>query len=40
MVGAPYQTVENLADDLLFIKGLDPQMVGIGPFCSTSRYKI
>ena len=32
MVGAPYQTVENLADDLLFIKELDPQMVGIGPF--------
>ena len=32
MVGAPYQTVENLADDLLFIKKLDPQMVGIGPF--------
>ena len=32
MVGAPYQTVENLVDDLLFIKKLDPQMVGIGPF--------
>lgn len=32
MVGAPYQTLENLADDLLFIKKLDPQMVGIGPF--------
>ena len=32
MVGAPYQTVENLVDDLLFIKELDPQMVGIGPF--------
>lgn len=29
---SPYQTVENLADDLLFIKELDPQMVGIGPF--------
>lgn len=32
MVGAPYQTVETLADDLLFIKELDPKMVGIGPF--------
>lgn len=32
MVGAPYQTVENLVDDLLFIRKLDPQMVGIGPF--------
>lgn len=32
MVGVPYQTLEDLADDLLFIKRLDPQMVGIGPF--------
>ena len=32
MVGAPYQTVENLADDFLFLKELDPEMVGIGPF--------
>ena len=32
MVGAPYQTVENLVDDLVFIQKLDPQMVGIGPF--------
>lgn len=32
MVGAPYQTAENLADDMLFIKELNPQMVGIGPF--------
>lgn len=32
MVGAPYQTAENLADDMLFIKKLNPQMVGIGPF--------
>ena len=41
MVGAPYQTVENLADDLLFIKELDPQMVGIGPFVPhhVTRFK-
>lgn len=32
MVGSPYQTSENLADDLLFIKQLAPQMCGIGPF--------
>ena len=32
MVGSPYQTAENLADDMLFIKELKPHMVGIGPF--------
>ena len=32
MVGSPYQTAENLADDMLFLKRLDPQMAGIGPF--------
>ncbi|MDO4168541.1 MAG: [FeFe] hydrogenase H-cluster radical SAM maturase HydE [Lachnospiraceae bacterium] len=32
MVGAPYQTLENIAEDLLFIKELDPHMAGIGPF--------
>jgi len=32
MVGSPYQTTECLADDLLFIKDLQPHMVGIGPF--------
>ena len=32
MVGSPYQTFENLADDMLFLKELNPQMVGIGPF--------
>ena len=32
MVGSPQQTVENLADDMLFLKKLNPQMVGIGPF--------
>lgn len=34
MVGSPYQTVENLVEDLLFIKKLEPEMVGIGPFIS------
>lgn len=32
MVGSPYQTDECLAEDLLFIKELNPQMIGIGPF--------
>lgn len=32
MVGSPFQTLENLAEDLLFIKELSPQMIGIGPF--------
>lgn len=32
MVGSPYQTAEHLAEDMLFIKELNPQMVGIGPF--------
>ena len=32
MVGSPYQTMECLAEDLLFIKQLNPHMVGIGPF--------
>lgn len=32
MVGSPYQTAENLADDLLFLQKLQPQMCGIGPF--------
>lgn len=32
MVGSPGQTAETLAEDLLFIKELHPQMVGIGPF--------
>lgn len=32
MVGAPYQTSRSLAEDMLFIKELNPQMVGIGPF--------
>lgn len=32
MVGAPGQTAECLAADLDFIRQLNPQMVGIGPF--------
>ena len=32
MVGAPGQTMETLADDLIFLQELKPEMVGIGPF--------
>ncbi len=32
MVGSPGQTLEHLAEDLLFLRKLQPQMVGIGPF--------
>lgn len=32
MVGTPFQTAENLVDDLLFIRDLEPEMVGLGPF--------
>ena len=32
MVGSPYQTVSNLAEDLIYLKKLNPHMVGIGPF--------
>ena len=32
MVGSPFQTVDHLVDDILYLKELNPQMVGIGPF--------
>ena len=32
MVGIPNQTKMDLARDLIFLKELDPEMVGIGPF--------
>ncbi len=32
LVGLPEQTIESLADDILFFKALDADMVGIGPF--------
>ena len=32
MVGSPFQTMETIAEDLLFINELKPEMVGIGPF--------
>lgn len=32
MAGSPYQTVEHLAEDMMFLAELKPHMVGIGPF--------
>lgn len=32
MVGSPGQKLEDLAEDLIFLKELNPHMVGIGPF--------
>ena len=32
MVGSPYQTPVNLAEDLHFLAKLQPQMIGIGPY--------
>lgn len=34
MVGSPYQTIEYLVNDLLFLKELNPHMIGIGPYIS------
>lgn len=32
MVGAPFQTADDLIEDLRFLQKLQPQMIGIGPF--------
>lgn len=32
MVGSPFQTNEDIIRDLIYLKELDPHMVGIGPF--------
>lgn len=32
MVGAPFQTPENLAEDFCYLYELRPEMIGIGPF--------
>ena len=36
MIGLPYQTTEDLADDLLFIKKIGVHMVGMGPYLKHS----
>ena len=37
MVGPPGQTAEHLANDLIFLRELQPHMVGIGPFMPASN---
>ncbi|MDF2570830.1 MAG: [FeFe] hydrogenase maturase subunit HydE [Sporomusa sp.] len=32
LVGIPGQTIESLADDILFFKQMDADMIGVGPF--------
>ncbi len=32
MVGAPFQTLSNIVEDLRFLQELKPHMIGIGPF--------
>lgn len=32
MVGTPYQTIDHLVEDVLFIEHFQPEMIGIGPF--------
>lgn len=32
MVGSPNQTIETLAEEMVFLKRINPAMVGIGPF--------
>jgi len=32
MINSPFQTLENLADDILFLKNLDIDMCGMGPY--------
>ncbi len=34
MVGSPYQTIDNIVDDILYMYDFNPQMIGIGPFIS------
>lgn len=40
MVGSPTQTNEDLVDDLLYLKELDPHMVGIGPYLCHSDTEL
>ena len=37
MIGFPFQSIEHLADDLLFFKSLDIDMVGMGPYLEHSQ---
>ena len=32
MVGTPYQTIDHLVEDIMFIEEFRPQMIGLGPY--------
>ncbi|MGE5681478.1 MAG: [FeFe] hydrogenase H-cluster radical SAM maturase HydE, partial [Bacillota bacterium] len=32
MIGLPYQTTDHLADDIIFFRNMDIDMIGMGPF--------
>lgn len=41
MIGMPFQTLDDLAEDLLFLQKIDVDMVGMGPYiehCDTPLY--
>ncbi len=40
MVGSPTQTNEDLVEDLIYLKELDPHMVGIGPYLCHSDTEL
>lgn len=40
MIGLPFQTMENLADDLLFMKNFDIDMCGMGPYIEHSLTEL
>lgn len=37
MVGSPYQTTDNLVEDLRFLQKLSPDMIGIGPYATHAQ---
>ena len=37
MIGLPFQTVEHLADDLMFFQSMNVDMVGMGPYLEHSQ---
>lgn len=36
MVGLPFQSIESIADDLIFLRDLDVDMIGLGPYVEHS----
>jgi biotin synthase len=40
MIGSPFQMIENLAEDLLFFKEIDIDMIGMGPYVPSCNSAI